>query len=352
MQATALLAILLASTGAFALPHSNLHAVGRMRAASSDGGACTFGAWRCSDTQTLTQCGYVEGNALAWRLHSTCPSSERCVDDGPNGFVGCDIASYSAPQEPQESMLEDIVHNVKPVYSSTPYKGADAGIIATSAASLLTGVTTLDTKAFCDVLVADSHDYNIPTSGIDSVYSYYLPFDKKTVTPPEYKAAAHQLLSKFFKKNNKQPETNQAQTKPFEIIYHAFGSEGFFETTSLKSSSGLYIETNQRNSSFLELVVIQPKEYGNIFFSYYFPSEDEFQIGVGVKSDYGENKYLGNVIFGIKRKSLYRRQNFVFPFSFGASFAQNLALLYSSPPPAVNTNPSSPSSGNLKNRKN
>ncbi|KAJ3044250.1 hypothetical protein HDU99_009930 [Rhizoclosmatium hyalinum] len=50
----------------------------------------TNGVFACSDDwQSLLQCGYVRGNVLAWRFHSTCTGGTECVDDGPNGFVGC-----------------------------------------------------------------------------------------------------------------------------------------------------------------------------------------------------------------------------------------------------------------------
>ncbi|KAJ3077067.1 hypothetical protein HDU99_001255 [Rhizoclosmatium hyalinum] len=58
---------------------------------------CTaFGLFSCAkDTRTLYQCGYTEGNVLSWRLHSQCGTGTVCVDNGPNGFVGCQVASPS-----------------------------------------------------------------------------------------------------------------------------------------------------------------------------------------------------------------------------------------------------------------
>ncbi|ORY43759.1 hypothetical protein BCR33DRAFT_247486 [Rhizoclosmatium globosum] len=64
--------------------------VGCMTAVSSrDTPVCTFGAWMCAkDGMSLMQCDYVKGS-LGWKENMKCKSGTQCVANGPNGYVGC-----------------------------------------------------------------------------------------------------------------------------------------------------------------------------------------------------------------------------------------------------------------------
>ncbi|ORY43315.1 hypothetical protein BCR33DRAFT_851070 [Rhizoclosmatium globosum] len=55
-------------------------------------GPCqTFGKFQCSkaDNLSLYQCAYTSTTQLSWVWQSKCLPSQYCVDNGPNGYVGC-----------------------------------------------------------------------------------------------------------------------------------------------------------------------------------------------------------------------------------------------------------------------
>ncbi|KAJ3082374.1 hypothetical protein HDU99_002895 [Rhizoclosmatium hyalinum] len=73
-----------------------------------------------TDNQSLFQCGYVAGNTLAWRPHSTCGPNTICSNNGQ--FVGC----INAPSSSSSSSTQQPNNPSTSNSNSNPSKGIDS----------------------------------------------------------------------------------------------------------------------------------------------------------------------------------------------------------------------------------